>query len=149
MNKVKRNSYEIKLVKSWDEKKIVNLYKSAGWWKERYDPKAINKMIKGSFAFVVVIEKKSDRTIAMGRTISDGISDAYIQDLVVLPEYRKKGIGSLILKNLLKFCLDKKIEWIGLIAEPEQASFYKSLGFSKMINYTPMLYDAEKNDFTR
>lgn len=144
MNKVKKDNYEVKLVKSWDEKEIVNLYKSAGWWKERYDSKAINKMIKGSFAFAVAIETKSNKTIAMGRTISDGISDAYIQDLVVLPEFRKKGIGKSILRILLEFCLNNKIEWIGLIAEPSQDGFYKSLGFSKMINYTPMIYSTEK-----
>ena len=144
MNRAKKDTYEVKLVKNWDEKKIVDLYKSAGWWKERYNPKAINNMIKGSFAFAVAIETKSNKTIAMGRTISDGISDAYIQDLVVLPEYRKRGIGRLILKILVEFCLNNKIEWIGLIAEPEQHGFYESLGFSKMINYTPMLYSAEK-----
>ncbi len=144
MNKVKKDTYEVKLVKSWDEKEIVNLYKSAGWWKERHDSKAINKMIKGSFAFAVAIETKSNKTIAMGRTISDGISDAYIQDLVVLPDYRKRGIGRLILEILVEFCLNSKIEWIGLIAEPEQHGFYEPLGFSKMINYTPMLYSTEK-----
>jgi ribosomal protein S18 acetylase RimI-like enzyme len=148
MKEVMKDNFEIKSVKSWDVKEIVNLYKSAGWWKERYNSKAINKMIKGSFAFAVAVEPKSNKTIAMGRTISDGISDAYIQDLVVLPEFRKKGIGKSILKFLLDFCLNKKIEWIGLIAEPDQDGFYKSLGFSKMINYTPMLYDAEKNDIT-
>jgi ribosomal protein S18 acetylase RimI-like enzyme len=144
MNTVKKDTYEVKLVKSWDEKKIVDLYKSVGWWKERYDPKAINDMIKGSFAFAVAIETKSNKTIAMGRLISDGISDAYIQDLVVLPEFRKRGIGKSILRFLLEFCLNKKIEWIGLIAEPGQDGFYKSLGFSKMINYTPMIYSTEK-----
>ena len=148
MDNVKKDNYEIKLVKNWDEEEIIILYKSAGWWKERYNPKAINKMIKGSFAFAVVIETKSNKTVGMGRVISDGISDAYIQDLVVLPEHRLKGIGRLIVKNLLEFCFNKKIEWIGLIAEPEQDGFYESLGFSKMINYTPMLYGAEKNDIT-
>ena len=144
MNELMKDNFKIKLVKSWNEKEIVNLYKSAGWWKERYNSKAINMMIKRSFAFAVAIEQKSNKTIAMGRLISDGISDAYIQDLVVLPEFRKKGIGKSILRILLEFCLNKKIEWIGLIAEPDQDGFYESLGFSKMINYTPMLYGAEK-----
>ncbi len=84
---------DIRLVKNWDEKEIVKLYKSAGWWRNSYNPSGIKKLIKGSFAFAVVIDSKSGNTIGMGRILSDGVSDAYIQDLVILPQYQAKGIG--------------------------------------------------------
>ena len=100
---------QIKLIKSWPEDEIVNLYKVAGWWKDYYDSSKLEDMIKGSFAFVVAVEKNLDKAIGMGRVISDGVSDAYIQDLVVLPEFRDSGIGRMIVKKLLDFCLTKKI----------------------------------------
>ena len=135
---------EVKFVDSWPEKDIVNLYKSGGWWKESYDPSGINKLIKGSFAFAVVIDKKTDKTIGMGRIISDGVSDAYIQDLVILSEYRRKGIGRKLVKELLNFCTNKDMSWIGLISEPGQEGFYESLGLKKMKNYVPMIYEREE-----
>ena len=54
---------DIKLVTSWPENEIVNLYKSAGWWKENYDSSKIEDMIKGSFAFAVAFIKKSDKAV--------------------------------------------------------------------------------------
>ena len=77
----------------------------------------------------------------MGRLISDGVSDAYIQDLVVLPEYRDKGIGREIVKTLINHCKKKGIHWVGLIAEPDQDGFYSNLGFKQMKNYIPMKYE--------
>ena len=74
MNLIDQN-IEIKIVSSWQENDIVNLYKAGGWWKETYNPSEINKLIKGSFAFAVVINTKLDKAIGMGRILSDGISD--------------------------------------------------------------------------
>ena len=134
---------DIKLVDTWPEKEIVNLYKSAGWWKDFYAPSKIKYMIKGSFAFAVAVDKYSNKAIGMGRVISDGVSDAYIQDLVVLSKYRDSGIGKKLIKTLLNYCLSKNIIWIGLIAEPGQNGFYSNIGFKILKKYTPMKF---KND---
>jgi len=135
---------QIKIVNLWPENEIVNLYKVAGWWKDYYNPSGLKNMIKGSFAFAVAVEKNSNKAVGMGRVISDGVTDAYIQDLVVLPEYR----GRQIVKKLLEFCLSKKIMWIGLIAEPGQCGFYSNIGFKTLKKYTPMKYkEDDKNAF--
>lgn len=136
-----KQQIKIKLVKTWPDKDIVELYKAGGWWKESYNSSGIKHLIKGSFAFAVAIDKK--KAVGMGRVISDGVSDAYIQDTVVLPEYRGRGIGKKIVKILLEYCLSKGILWIGLIAEPNQDEFYSRLGFKKMQNYVPMKYKIE------
>ena len=116
---MKENQIEIKFVDFWNEDEIVELYKAGGWWKDYYDPSGLKNLIKGSFAFAVAIDKSSGKAIGMGRLISDGVSDAYIQDLVVLPKYRDRGIGRQLVKVLLDHFLSKGILWIGLIAEPE------------------------------
>ncbi|KYK33997.1 MAG: GCN5 family acetyltransferase [Thermoplasmatales archaeon SG8-52-3] len=135
-----RQKFQIKLVKAWPEDQIVNLYKAGGWWKDYYDSSKLKLLIKGSYAFAVAIEKESNKAIGMGRVISDGTSDAYIQDLVVLPEFRESGIGKKLVKKLLEFCLSKNLAWIGLIAEPNQNGFYSNIGFKILKNYTPMKY---------
>ena len=134
---------EIKFVTSWKEDEIVDLYKAGGWWKERYNKSAINSIIAGSFAFAVAIDLSTEKAIGMGRVISDGTSDAYIQDTVVLPDYQRRGIGERLVKSLIDHCISKGIGWIGLIAEPGKDSFYKTLGLKPMKNYVPMTYRPE------
>lgn len=140
---MKEQQIEIKLVDSWPEDEIVRLYKAGGWWKDYYDPSRLKYLIKGSFAFAVAVDKNLDKAVGMGRVISDGISDAYIQDLVVLPECRDKGIGRQLVKTLLDYCLSKGILWIGLIAEPDQDGFYSSIGFKTLAKYIPMKYQKD------
>jgi len=139
-----KQKIEVKIVDSWSEKEIIELYKIGGWWKKSYDPSGIKYLIKGSFAFVVAVDKTTKKAIGMGRLISDGVSDAYIQDTVVLPEYRDRGIGGMIVKTLLNYCLSKGILWLGLIAEPNQEKFYSTLGFKKLEKYVPMKYPTEE-----
>lgn len=138
---MKQEQFSIKFVRNWPEDEIVNLYEAGGWWKDYYDKSGIKHLINGSFVFAVVIDKKVGKAIGMGRVLSDGTSDAYIQDLVILSEYRNKGIGKKLVKKLTDYCKSKNIHWIALIAEPGQQGFYENLGFKKMKNYTPMKYD--------
>ena len=135
---------EIRLVESWPIDEIIELYITGGWWKESYDPSLLHQMITGSFVFAVVVDTTSDKAVGMGRVISDGISDAYIQDLVVLPKYRKKGFGKKLVDILIKQCLAKGIVWIGVIAEPGSDELYRGLGFKPMKDHTPMLYQLEE-----
>ena len=138
---MKESEIEIRFVKSWPEDDIVKLYKVGGWWKDSYDKSGIKQLIKGSFCFAVVIDKKTKKAIGMGRVLSDGVSDGYIQDLVILPEYRKKGIGKKLTKSLIDYCKSKGITWIALVSEPNQENFYKKIGFKEMKNYTPLKYE--------
>lgn len=132
---------EIRFVEKWSEDDIVELYRVGGWWKDRYDKSVIKFIIKDSFCFAVVVDKKTKKAVGMGRVLSDGISDGYIQDLVILPEYRKKGIGKKLTKILVDYCKSKGVNWIALISEPNQEEFYKKIGFKEMKNYVPFKYE--------
>lgn len=138
------SNINIKIIDSWNQDEIVDLYKSGGWWKEHYNPSGINRIIKGSFAFAIAFDTKIKKAVGMGRVLSDGVSDAYIQDLVILKEYRNLGIGREIVKVLIDHCKKKGINWISLIAEPKQDGFYETLGFKTMENYIPMKYKTEE-----
>ena len=140
---MEKKQIEIRLVDSWPEDEIVALYKAAGWWKDSYDKAGIPQLIVGSFVFAVAVDKKTEKAIGMGRVLSDGVSDAYIQDLVILPPYRGENIGKKLVHALVDHCLSKGILWIGLIAEPGSSQFYTNLGFKPMEHYAPMLYTRE------
>jgi ribosomal protein S18 acetylase RimI-like enzyme len=119
---------------------IVALYQAAGWWQEsRQNRDRIPSAIRGSFCFMVA-RLPEGKIIGMGRVISDGASDAYIQDVVVLPRYRGHGIGRELIRRLTNHCLQNGLEWIGLVAEPGTADFYRCLGYGILEGYQPMLH---------
>jgi len=134
----------VQLVQAWDGNEIANLYRAGGWWKEEYDPKELSRLILGSFLFVVAADLKTGRAVGMGRVIADGVSDGYIQDLVVLPEYRKTGIGARIVSILVKKCVERGISWIGLIAEPGTENFYLPFGFHPLEGHTPLIFRSDE-----
>ncbi len=137
------NCVAIEFVSCWKEEDIVELYRAGGWWSDYMDPSRINDLIQGSFLFAVAFDRGSSKAVGMGRVISDGVSDGYIQDLVVLPDWQSHGVGRMILDKLLEECRSRGIAWVGLIAEPGKEDFYDSFGFRKMPGHVPMLLDWE------
>lgn len=133
---------DILLVGSWDEEQIVDLYQAGGWWKDYMDPAQINALIRGSYLFAVAVDEPTGRAVGMGRVISDGVSDAYIQDLVVLGDWQRLGVGRMIIEKLIEECWAQNISWIGLIAEPGKEKFYESIGFCPMLGHLPMLLNS-------
>jgi aralkylamine N-acetyltransferase len=142
-NVVNEDLFEVLLVKNWDNEDIRSLYREAGWWKEEWDPVHINPLIAGSLAFAVAVDHETGCAVAMGRVISDGTSDAYIQDLVVSKKYRQSGIGRKILTTLVSYCHGRGITWIALIAEPGSEQFYVPSGFERMEGAIPMIFNGK------
>ncbi|GAB1468619.1 hypothetical protein MASR2M64_13570 [Candidatus Cloacimonadota bacterium] len=135
-------SYHI--VKTADAATILALYRQAGWWQMDDNPEyldTVKKIMSNSFCFVIA--KAGEEIIGMGRAISDGVSDAYIQDVTVRTDMRGKSIGKGIIRTLLAFLKDNKLQWIGLISEPGYEKFYGGLGFNVMQHYTPFLLGEE------
>lgn len=135
-----RDAVDYEVVTSAPVEEIVELYKAGGWWQESPEAReAIPPMIRGSFSFMVA-RSIDGRIVGMARVISDGYSDAYIQDVVVLDSYRGRGVGRELVRRLAEICLARKIAWIGLVAEPGTQSLYEDLGFGPLVGYQPMLY---------
>lgn len=131
---------DIRLVDAWDAGQIADVYRAAGWWRETYDVAGIGPLIRGSFAFAVAVDRATGRPVGMGRVISDGVSDGYIQDLAVLPAHRGRGIGGRIVRALVEKCTAAGIQWLGLVAEPGSEEFHRGNGFRAMPGHVPMLY---------
>ena len=130
---------KIALIKTVNKEEFIQLYKEAGWWSPEYnsDTSFVEKIITNSFLFAGAFDKKG-KMVGMGRALSDGCSDAYIQDIVVLKLYRKQGIGGNIIRFLVRELKKHHVDWIGLIGEPGTESFYEKLKFTKLKDHIPM-----------
>ncbi len=75
----------------------------------------------------------NDEIVAMARMIGDLGLDYYIKDVVVRPEYQKKGIGKLLINELLNFIKEKGVSgtdiFVELCAMPDKIPFYEKFGF--------------------
>ena len=64
-----------------------------------------------------------------------GRSGLYLEDLFVKSEYRKRGIGKLILKHLGKIAVERgcpRFEWIALDWNEPAIKFYERLGAKQL-----------------
>jgi ribosomal protein S18 acetylase RimI-like enzyme len=124
-------------VRAWPTDDVVALYEAGGWWRESPSARAaVPALVAGSFVFLVAVE--DGRAVGMGRALSDGVSDAYLQDVVVLPSHRGRGIGGELIRRLTAHARARGLEWIGLVAEPGTTAFYARLGFRPLEGYVPM-----------
>jgi spermidine synthase len=134
----------IKIVRRVNSREVVRLYKEAGWWKPEYseDAACISSLVRNSFCFAGAFHKK--RLVGMGRSLSDGMGDAYIQDVTVLKEFRGRGLGGRIILAIVGCLRRRGIDWIGLVAEPGLVRFYRDLGFKAMRGCVPMIWAADE-----
>jgi GNAT superfamily N-acetyltransferase len=76
----------------------------------------------------------NDRIVAMARMIGDLGLNYYIKDVIVRPEYQHKGIGRLMINELLKYIDENGIKdtdiFVELCAMPDKIPFYEKFGFS-------------------
>ena len=75
----------------------------------------------------------NEKLIAMARVIGDKGLDYYIKDVVVIPEYQGKGVGRILIDELLKYINDNGIKgteiFVELCAMPDVIPFYEKFGF--------------------
>ena len=75
-----------------------------------------------------------DKVIAMARMNGDMGINYYIKDVVVRPEYQGRGIGRMLMNELMKFINDNGIPgtdiFVELCAMPDKIPFYEKFGFS-------------------
>lgn len=74
-----------------------------------------------------------EKVVAMARMLGDMGLDYYIKDVVVRPEYQHRGIGRMMINELMKFINDNGIKgtniFVELCAMPDKIPFYQKLGF--------------------
>lgn len=74
-----------------------------------------------------------DKIVAMARVIGDMGLCYYIKDVIVKPEYQGKGIGRVLINELLNYINDNGIEdtyiSVELCAMPDKIPFYKKFEF--------------------
>jgi GNAT superfamily N-acetyltransferase len=106
------------------------LFESSGWNEDyQFTPEEVYQAIKNSWYMVSVFD--GEQLVGYGRVISDGIHHALIVDMIILPEYQGKGIGTEILDMLVKRCQENRVRDIQLFCAKGKFPFYGKYGFEE------------------
>ena len=121
---------EIREYKNYNEQEILNLYSSVGWTAYTDDPASLKAGFENSLLTLAAFE--GDTLLGVIRTVGDGQTIIYIQDILVLPDQQRKGIGTALVQAVLE-CF-REVRQINLSTDntPKTIAFYESLGFIQL-----------------
>ena len=108
---------------------IRRLYSEVGWTAYTENMPALEQGYKNSMLVLAAYE--DDELLGIIRTVGDGFTIVFIQDILVFPEKQRQGIGTALLKAVLdRYPNVRQIE-LATDNTPKTVAFYKSLGFSE------------------
>ncbi len=121
---------EIKEYRAYNEADILRLYESVGWTAYTDHPEVLRKGFENSMLILTAYE--GDQLLGIIRAVGDGYTVVFIQDILVFPEYQRKGIGSALLQAILdRYSHVRQIE-LATDNTPKTIAFYKSMGFREL-----------------
>lgn len=105
------------------------LREEVGW--KKLSREQAEKALTNSLYTVVAYEGK--RAVGMGRIVGDGAVICYVQDLIVVPDVQKSGIGSELLVRLKGYVesitQDNTCMMLDLMCAKGREGFYEKHGF--------------------
>lgn len=75
--------------------------------------------------------------------VSNAVTDAYIQDLIVHPSYQSKGIGTELMHQTIAFLKNSHIYAISVLFEERLLPFYRKFGFQIMLSGQMETYSCD------
>ena len=122
---------EIREYKIFNEAEILRLYRSVGWTAYTDHLEVLQKGFEKSMLTLAAYE--GDQLLGIIRAVGDGHTIVFVQDILVFPEYQRKGIGTALLQAMLdRYSHVRQIE-LATDNTPKTIAFYKSMGFCEML----------------
>ena len=117
----------IRELTTFDLEVLLDLYNSVGWTNYTRAPEMLRKAYENSLLTLGAFD--GDQLAGIIRTVGDGYSVVFIQDILVFPEYQRKGIGTQLLREIMGRFPDVYQMELMTDNTAKTVSFYRSAGF--------------------
>ena len=122
---------------------LVDLYTSVGWSTYTDEPERLATGVENS-SIVVTAHDADGTLVGLARGLSDDASIFYLQDILVRPQFHRRGIG----RRLLTVCLERysHVRQKVLLTDDDESQqrFYESFGYRE-----PAVLDASLTVYVR
>ncbi|SFO32961.1 Acetyltransferase (GNAT) domain-containing protein [Pseudobutyrivibrio sp. UC1225] len=121
---------EIREYIKYNEEEISRLYNAVGWTAYTENMPALREGFKNSMLVLAAYDGKE--LLGIIRTVGDGATIVFVQDILVFPDKQRQGIGTALLKEILnRYPNVRQIE-LATDNTAKTVGFYKSMGFAEM-----------------
>ncbi len=100
------------------------------YWGKNISLQTVKTSIKNSLCFGVYQQQKQ---VGFARVITDFATFAYLCDVFILPDYRKKGLSKWLIQNIRNHPNLQKLRRL-VLATADAHGLYEQFGFSRMKN---------------
>ena len=109
-------------------KQLHSLYQNE-WWCSGRSLADTKICVEESQIIIGVLDDQGD-LIGFSRVLTDTIFKALIFDVIVVSEFRGKGLGNLLVNAIKTHHKLKNVKHFELYCKPDMVSFYESYGFT-------------------
>jgi len=106
--------------------KLLDLYRIGNyntWWTERNVRAWLNH------CYLFITAWSGVQIVGTASAVSDGVNYAHIEDVLVHPSFRRKGIGTTMMKMILERLQPLNLDFVQLTPIPGREPFFEQLGF--------------------
>ena len=112
---------------------VLHLYQAVGWTNYTNQPQMLEQALSHSLAIYLALD--GDAVVGLIRLVGDGFSSVLVQDLIVLPNYQRQGIGSALMKEALGDFKEAYQVQLATEQTEKNVGFYRSMGFETLSTY--------------
>nr|WP_255639286.1 GNAT family N-acetyltransferase [Deinococcus betulae] len=118
---------------------LTDLYSSVGWTAYTREPQRLGQAVEQS-SFLWTAREDAGRLIGLVRGLTDEVSILYVQDILVCPNWQRRGVGRALLDAVLARYGSVMQMVLLTDNDPGQLAFYASLGFqnTRHLTQTPL-----------
>jgi len=120
---------------------VIQLYE-ANKWSAAKKPETLHRALLNSHTLITAWHRQT--LVGLGNAISDGYLVVYFPHLLVLPSYQNKGIGKMVMSELMKVYQGFHMQMLS--SDHQAIAFYEKIGFSKAGDTQTMwIYDGKEH----
>jgi GNAT superfamily N-acetyltransferase len=111
---------------------LVDLFQ-AEWWTKGRTKKDVEKILQSGGPVFAYVDPHTDELAAFARVLTDGVYKAIIFDIIVKAEWRKTGLGGVLMDAVVNDPALIDIKHRELYCLEEMVPFYEKWGFTSAL----------------